>query len=382
MTDIEITSVRDPSDWRAFFALPQRIYRDDPHHVAELAQVVKDELDRSKNPISAACEWEALLARRGGDVIARAVAICNPEIDRVRGERTGMIGYFECIDDPAVAHATLDACEAWCRERGAQEILLGIHFSLNYQTGIQISGFDEPHTFLMPHHPSYYEALIASAGFTVAKRLHAYRVRIDHQHPVPAGVEQRAHTLLDNGFTVRSMTKAELESCMRDYNETWRSNYLHTPLSDAELTHMKKDMGLFVDLDFCLVAEHQGQLAGYLFTFPDFNLTIRGWRGKVGLPQILGLLWRHKVRRRIRQLKTAIIGVRSQYRGQGVSDLLNATLVERAARRGCETIERSWILEDNLPSIRQAQRLGAELYKTYAVFGRRIPEQLRSRVVA
>jgi GNAT superfamily N-acetyltransferase len=382
MSDIEIIPVRDRSDWKAFLEVPHRIYRDDPHHVAELAQVVKDELDRGKNPISAACEWQAFVARRDDVTVARAVAICNPEIDRVRGERTGMIGYFECIDDPAVARATLDACEAWCRERGAREILLGIHFSLNYQTGIQISGFDEPHTFLMPHHPRYYEALIASAGFTVAKRLHAYCVRVDRERPVPDGVQQRARALRDGGFTTRSMTKAELESCMRDYNETWRSNYLHTPLSDAELAHMKKDMGLFVDLDFCLVAEHQGKLAGYLFTFPDFNLTIRAWQGKVGLTQILSLLWRHKVRRQIRQLKTAIIGVRPEYRGQGVSDLLNATLVERAAVRGCETIERSWILEDNLASIRQAQRLGGALYKTYAVFSRPVPEQQRSRVVA
>jgi len=371
MTDCEIKSITDARDWRAFFDLPRRIYRHDPHHVAELARVIRDELD-ARNPISAACTKQAFLAVRDGEVVARAVAISNPLIDRARGAGTGLIGYFECIDDAGVARRLLDACDQWCQARGARQLLLGVHFSFNYQVGIQTAGFTEPHTFLMPHNPSYYEGLFDRAGFTIAKRLHAYRVRVDPARPVPTAVAARAEALRERGYVVRSMTKRELETCMRDYNETWRSNYLHTPLSDAELAHMKKDMALFVDRDFCLVAEHQGELAGYLYTFPDFNLTIRNWHGNVGIRQIASLLWRHKICRTIPRLKTAIIGVRPPFRQLGLSDLLNATLLQRAARRGCETIERSWILEDNTSSIRQARRLGGELYKTYAVFARAI----------
>ena len=370
MTDIQIRPVDDDRDWAAFFELPRRIYRCDAHHVAELTRVIRDELDAAKNPITAACDRQVFIALCDGEIAGRAVAIINPLIDRVRGEPTGLVGYFECVDDAAVAGELLEACDAWCRARGARSLLLGVQFSLNYQTGIQTSGFDEPHTFLMPHNPSYYPELFAAAGFVVTKRLHAYRVRVSPDQPAPAAVEARAQALRERGFRVRSMTKLELESCMRDYNTTWRDNYLHTPLSDAELSHLKKDMSLFVDPSFCLVAERAGELAGYLFAFPDYNLTIRRWQGRVGLPQLARLIWRHKVRRRIPRLKTAIIGVRAAFRHQGVSDLLNATLLQRAARRGCETIERSWILEDNLASIRQAKRLGGELYKTYAIFGR------------
>lgn len=373
---IEIIPVESASDWQAFLALPRKVYANHPNHVHELRPMVQDELCPQKNPVYKFCEAQAFIARRDGEAVARAVAIFNRNLSERQTTRTGLIGYFEATDEPEAVEAIIERCAKWCAQFRVGQILANVNFSFNYQVGIMTEGYGQPHTFMMPHQPRYYKTLLERCGFQTAKELHAYRVEVGAPASMLAceALGSRARRLKSEGFSVRSMGKQDPERCLRDYNETWKDNYGHTALTPEELDHLHKSMALFLDRRFCLIAEHDGNLAGYLFAFPDFHTTMRGWQGELRARQQLQFFWRHKIARSVQGLKTAIIGVPEAFRGRQVSAILNHELLKRARRHGCAHIERSWILEDNVASIKQATRMGGQLYKSYSIFALPVPQ--------
>jgi hypothetical protein len=344
------------------------IYKDDAVHVPELEYLVRRELAPG-SPVHQFCSSQAFLARRDDRVVGRAVAIRNPRLDEKLGKGTGLIGYFECMKDAEIASVLFESCGRWCAERGARQMLGNVNFSFNYQVGVLSSGHDAPHTFLMPHHAPYYCSLFDQPGFRRVKRLHAYKVDLVGSPGAPPAVVTRAEELKREGFYVRRMRRSDVRRCLVDYNETWRVNYGHTPFTRCELDKAAFDIWCYMGLDFCYLAEKDGFLAGYLFTFPDINRHVRKWDGRIKLWGVADCVLENRIRHSVVGLKTAIIGVTSSFAGRQVSALLNSIMMKDALRYGCEYIERSWILEDNVASIRQATRLGGVLYKTYDIFG-------------
>ena len=62
---------------------------------------------------------ELFLARRDGAVVGRIAAIENRAHNRFHGDRVGFWGFFECIDDQAVADALFDAAARLARRARA-----------------------------------------------------------------------------------------------------------------------------------------------------------------------------------------------------------------------------------------------------------------------
>ena len=68
---------------------------------------VKELLDRKKHPFYANAEAEFYLARQDGRVVGRIAAIIDRAHNRFHEENAGFFGFFECVNDPAVAEALL-----------------------------------------------------------------------------------------------------------------------------------------------------------------------------------------------------------------------------------------------------------------------------------
>ena len=70
---------------------------------------VKELLDHSKHPFYADAEAEFFLARQNGRVVGRIAAILDKAHNRFHEEEAGFFGFFESVNDPAVATALLTA---------------------------------------------------------------------------------------------------------------------------------------------------------------------------------------------------------------------------------------------------------------------------------
>ena len=82
-------------------------------------------LSRSKNPFFEHAEAEYFLAERGGEVVGRIAAISNRLHNETHGDRVGFFGFFESIDDQAVADALLARGRATGAARAATMSCVG-----------------------------------------------------------------------------------------------------------------------------------------------------------------------------------------------------------------------------------------------------------------
>mgnify|MGYP000054435031 CR=1 FL=1 len=360
--------ITEKKQWNDFYNLPKNIYKHDNKQALELKAQISEELNADKNPIAKTCKFQAFIVYKGERVVARAVAIINKDLDSKMNKKIGQIGYLEFINDKDSLLNIIEICSTWFKQHQCDTIWTDTRFSLNYQVGIQIDGFDQRHSFLMPRQPEYYTELLTNLGFYSVKSMSAYNIDLKNNYQPPKEISDQAQALKNEGYVVRNMNRSDLWSCLLDYNTRWGDNFAHTPFSLKELAHLKSSMNIFLDTRFCFLVEKEGKLAGYLFTFPDYYHDIKDWRGKLNPINIASFIWKYKIKKNVTGLKTAIIGVTEPFIGKRLSSLLNDALLKQAINNKCQYIERSWILEDNIASIKQAQKMGAVKYKEFAIF--------------
>ena len=168
MGGIEVASTGD-RELKEFVELPYRLYRDDPYWVPPLRIAVKELLDRRKHPFYANAEAEFFVARRNGQTVGRIAAVMDRAHNRIHGEDAGFFGFFESIDDAAVAEALLQRAREWVSERGAKFLRGPVNPSTNYECGLLIDGFDSSPMVMMTYNPRYYPALLERVGLRKAK---------------------------------------------------------------------------------------------------------------------------------------------------------------------------------------------------------------------
>src|SRR5437762_9117752 len=135
---------------------------------------VRTLLTPGKNPFFEHAEAQYFLAVRDGRPVGRIAAIKNDAHNREHGDRVGFYGFFECVNEQAVANALFDAAARWLSDKDFRVMRGPMNPSVNDDCGLLVAGFDTPPTIMMPHNPPYYVALHQGYGFTKAKDLIAF----------------------------------------------------------------------------------------------------------------------------------------------------------------------------------------------------------------
>ena len=114
------------------------------------------------------------------------------------------------------------------------------------------------------------------------------------------------------------------------------------------------------------VAYWENQLVGYIVNIPDVNWALQqssgrwDWLRMLQLPSLI---------RKTKRTRVIALGVDPDFRNKGVAMLLIKCLT--AAHYLCQELEFSWVLEDNLKSIRAIKRVvSLDRYKTYRLYER------------
>lgn len=355
---------------RRFVGLPWRIYRDDPAWVPPLRSDVR-KLLRRRHPFFQHSEAEYFLAFRGPEAVGRIAAIVNRAYNRFHGAHTGFVGLFECVDDAEVAASLLDAAAGWLRSRGMTGAMGPFNLSTNdelYSPGVLVEGFDREPALLMAHSPPYYAGLFAHAGWTKVRDLLAYRIARDAPPDRLVRALDRAASAL-KGLEVRPLDprrlEREVEAIREVYNSAWERNWGFTPLADAEVRHLARQLRPILDPRIALIAEVHGRPAAFALAFPDYNQVLRHVDGRLLPTGFLKVLFH---RRRIDRIRVMALGLRPEHRLTGLDALLYLRVFQNGLAAGYREAEASWILEDNWPMRRGLERMGGVPYKTYRVF--------------
>ncbi len=136
---------------------------------------------------------------------------------------------------------------------------------------------------------------------------------------------------------------------------------------------MAKELKPIVDPQYTLIAEVDGQAAGFLLCVPDINVAIRHANGRLtrfGLPIGLAKLLYYK--RRIQRVRLVALGVVPKYRRHGIAERLVLQIIETAMIKRGFAGEASLVLENNFMMNRFLEAIGAQRYKTYRIYRRRL----------
>jgi len=365
---MEIVAADNPKALKQFVEFPYRLYRDYPHYVPPLRIAVKELLDREKHPFYKDAEAEFFVAKKDGQVVGRVAAILDKAHNRFHQENAGFFGFFEAINDQAVADALLQRAKRWVFDRGARFLRGPVNPSTNYECGILVEGFDSDPMVMMTYNPEYYPVLLEHAGLRKSKDLWAW---LSNSHKIDMKKIDRVaeKALRSNGATVRPIDMknfdADVERVWNIYNSAWERNWGFIPMSKEEFQLQGKEMKQILKPDLVLIGEVEGRVVGFALALPDINQALKPARGKLLPTGIVKILYYQRL---VKSVRVLALGVVEEYRASGLAAGFYATLVRNARKLGYGDCEMSWILEDNVLMNRSLEVMGARRYKTYRIY--------------
>lgn len=370
---LDIAEVNSGKLLKKFLRLPHTLYKNDPCFIPPLDFEKKGLLNRKKNPFFKQSVAALFLALDGDKPVGRISAqIHHQHLEKYK-DSTGFFGFFESVDDPAVAKALIDHAGGWLKQKGMKKIRGPFNLAMyDNETGILIDGFDTPPSIMMGHNPPYYPALLEKNGFKKFTDLYAWT-------HVVSKMSEPAQQLADftrqhPGLTLRPFNmknfKEEVRLMMQIYNEAWSANLGFVPTDEEEIGYIAQMLKPIIDPDMTLFAFVNGDPAAFSVCLPNINEAIFDLKGRLFPFGWAKLLWRLK--RGLKSLRLCLMGVRPAYRGRkfggSLSVLLNVEMQLRGIANGYKTGELSWTLENNDRINKGIEFMGSKKYKTYRIF--------------
>jgi GNAT superfamily N-acetyltransferase len=316
-----------------------------------------------QSPFNRDRELRPFVALHEGRIVARVVAVVDERYRRTWNERIGHLIMFEALAGTREATRQLmdTACE-WLTEKGA----------ITARTGMGMLDFAyaiEDHDTLPPcylrQNPAYYQSLLKDAGFESEKGLVDYRIRV-----TPALVE-RWESALESvrraGFDLVPLADVPEDTRIRDfmvaYNEPFLRHWGYTPFSDDEIAMTFQAFEPFGILEHSLIAYREGEPMGAVWVQGDASP--------------LAQLAPGRALRAEEKVNFLGIAMRPPARGRGVNLAMAAHAYLDFARRGYEYLSYTLVLDDNWPSRRTAEKLGASVCNNYLVYRRNLAGAVR-----
>ena len=376
LVTLQIQRVETRRDVRRFVDFPWRLYdaRQHPQWVPPLRMAVHDAIDRKRNPFYRDAERELFIAVRDGDVVGRIAAIENRTHNRFQGDHVGFWGFFECVNEQAVADALFAAAEGWLAARGLDTMRGPMNPSTNYECGLLVQGFENRPTFMTAWNPPYYDTLCQRSGLVKAKDLLGFWFPADEPgYELPPFVARQAERALAGGrITFRDLEPRhfdrEVAACWDIYNDAWERNWGFVPMARAEFEHMAKDMKQLLWPQLAFMASVDGVPAGFMLAVPDYNeVLIHNRNGRL-FP--LGALRMLRGKRTIRTARVMALGVKRSFRSRSILALFTHEVMRRGLAIGKTGAEASWLLEDNQLIVKPMRAMGARERMRWRVYER------------
>lgn len=370
-TGVEIRTVTTPQEADWFLDVPAKVYANDPNWVPPLRSSIAKQFAPS-NPFFQYGRLQRFIAvNANGEAVGRITAAVNDRLIEREGRKLGLFGYFECVEDFAVANALFDAASQWLRDQGMTAVRGPIDLATHNNCLFLVEGFDSRPFMMMPYNPPYYPQFVEQAGWHKAKDAYAYLLPLDK--PLPAEYEKGYRIACKAGVNfrpIRTKGKGFEEDCVGLYNlftKAFSNNWSSTPRTLEEFLDEANDLRTLADPDVFPIAEFNGEMIGFWMGLPDYNIALKHVNGKLDLIGILKFLW---YRRQIDQGRVIAVCSLPEYRRKMVPLGLIYLGMKGGTQKGkpYKRAELSWVYEDNFPSRKIIEATGAKIYKTYRIY--------------
>lgn len=346
----------------------------DSRWVPPLRAMIRDSLDLRANPFYRNADRALFIAERDSRPVARVAAIDNGHHNDFHGDRVGFFGFFEGQNDPGAAQAVMGAAEEWLRGRGKVSVRGPVNPSMHHELGILTEGYDTEPAIMTPWNPPYYGSILESCGYGKVRDLLGFDLPAG-EDAIPGRVRRVAERHRKRtGVTFRTWELSDLEDEARKvfglYCEAWEGNWGFVPPTWEEFWHIAKDLKSVVHPDFAFVAEMGGEPVGFIVIARDINRVLRRIpSGRLWPWNVARLLWSVP---RVRRGRIVLLGLKRDFRNQGLFSLFAAEVARRARAIDAEGAEASWILEENEALLRPLRSMGLTPKKRWRIYEKAI----------
>ncbi len=364
-----IRSIHTKADLKRFVGFPYHLYRDDPLWVPPLRLDVRNQFNPRRNPFLEHCTYDLFLLEDNGEVTGRIAAFIDTLAADFWKQPIGLFGYYECIPDAPASRLLLETAAEWLKSRG-MKIMRGPWTFVSQEWGFVVEGYAPPPVLMAPHNPPYYNDHMTAFGLRKAKDLLSYVISVKDGYRIP----QRILTLTDavaerHAVRVRRIDmrryEQEVQTVMELSNQTITGNWGYSPVTEAEVHAIARDLKQIIQPGGVLFAEDgQGRPIGFAIALPDLNALIKNLNGRLlpfgWLKLLIGLP-------RLRRYRMFALGVIPQYHGKGIDSLLYRALYESLYAPDV-WMEINYVLEDNTPMNNAIRKLDAKPLRRYRVY--------------
>jgi hypothetical protein len=302
-----------------------------------------------------------LVARDDGRIVARAAAVVDQRYIELWDEPLGHVAMFEAL--PGSTHATCvlmnGACD-WLRAQGMTAARAG------FGPGEMDSAFVIDEYDLLPpmlglrQNPAHYHALLKEARFETE------RAMVDYKIAVTAELVECWKQMLDGarhgGYRIASLREVPTERRAPEFgatfNDAFRSHWGMSPITEAEFAENFEMAELTGLLDVSMLAYSGDDPVGVIIAMPELSM--------------LATLAPGRELSDAERLNFLAIGVRDVARGRGVNLAMAARCFLELVARGATHVSYTGVMDDNWPSRRTAEKLGASVCANYVVYRRRL----------
>ena len=246
------------------------------------------------------------------------------------------------------------ACE-WLEERGAEAARAGFGM---LEFPFVIDDYDSLPPSILRHNPPHYHALLKDAGFESEHGMVDYKIQVRAE--LVARWESALEAVRRAGYEIVPLAEVPEARRASEFTELWndgfKAHWGYTPFSEAEIALLLSAFAPTGVLDTSVMAYRAGRPVGALWVGPETTA------GAVLAPG--------RVLADAEKLNFLGIAVRESDRGRGVNLAMSAYAHLELVRRGARYVSYTLVLDDNWPSRRTAEKLGAEVCANYLVYRR------------
>jgi GNAT superfamily N-acetyltransferase len=307
-------------------------------------------------PFATGRKFRPFAARVDGDIVARAVAIIDGPYQHHWKEPLGHIVMFEAMPGTRDAvKLVMDAASTWLKAEGAKAARAGMGL---LEFPFVIDEYETLPPDIARQNPAYYHALLKDAGFETERGWVDYKIEVTPE--LVARYESALEACRRAGFQIVALKDLPAARRLHDFEHTWNDAFARhwgaSPFRTDELAFLFELFAMFGALETSVLAYRDGQPVGALMVTPATpDAAILKPGRKLGEHEKLNFLG---------------IGVIEAARGRGVNLAMAAYAYLHLIRAGAKYLSYTLVLDDNWPSRRTAEKLGAKVCANYLTYRR------------
>jgi GNAT superfamily N-acetyltransferase len=314
-------------------------------------------------PSAAGRELRPFVARRDGEIVARVLAVVDHHYLGRWNDNVGHLPLFEALPDTREAVKSLmDAACGWLHARGMTAGRAG--FGGVFEFPFTVDSYEALPPAFVRQNPPYYHALLKDAGFESEKGWVDYKIAVTPE--LRRRYEDSVDAAKTRGFDIVPLGDVpeadRVPQFVATFNAAFVNHWGFAPMQEAEAAELFEMVGPLGLYDASVLAYKDGKPLGALFIVPDMSMMAVTAEGRDIRPD--------------ERVNVLGIGVLEEARGQGVNMAMAGYAYLRLIERGQTYLSYTLVLDDNWPSRRTAEKLGATVCANYMVyrrnFGRRV----------